>query len=794
MLAPMRSLVLFPLLFSLALGQDPASFVNPLIGTTKDGHVFPGATLPHGMVKVGMDTDSPGNHAGYDANPSFLVTGFSQLHDDGTGGAVPLSNFKIFPSANCSSFETCPTSINDRKISRTLRTDGSPEDFASPGYFSTSLSSGVQVGLTATRRTSLQRYTFPPNAHGLLPRINVDIADDGQQSSLSPTITIDPSTGRVTGGSNFQASFGPGRYKAFTCVDFRIVTPETSPQTVSPVEYGVWSSAGPVRGKVTADGVLSGSSAPLGALLTFPAVERAPIDILVRSGVSLISTEQACANAEAEIPDFDIINVANAARAAWNDLLGRVEVEIAHGQEDLRVLFYSSLYRSHISPADYTGENPLWSSTEPYYDSFYCNWDTYRTLYPLYSLHDPERFAQIVRGMIDIQKHEGWLPECRGATQKQWVQGGSNGDPIVAEFFVKFQQQAASLNVSAESLYASLVADAENPPPNFDLQGRQVDAWKQYHYLPVDARRTMAGSTHARVVSRALEYAFDDFTISQVAKLLGNQTDAAKYAARAGYFVNNWNPNTTMPDGPPSVVGMMQPRKLDGSFTYTDPRHCSPNDPTHSWCFLDPSAIDGFYEGSPLLYSQYVPHDMATLIKLQGGRQNFIDRLDFIIDNGYFDVTDEPGQQIPFMYHYANNPGKSTQRSRQTITQFFHTTVDGLPGNDDSGAMGSYAFFIMAGLYPVPATQQFLLSSPFFPSVSFFNPLFQTKTTIRAKNLSPQAIFVKSVTIDGKPWKSNCFIEWDVFVRGATVELELSEDPNHPCGVLPPSLSTGGFS
>ncbi|KAI9449063.1 glycoside hydrolase family 92 protein [Lactarius psammicola] len=789
----MRFLVLFPLLFSLALGQDPCSFVNPLIGTIKDGHVFPGPTLPHGMVKVGMDTDSPGNHAGYDANSSYLVTGFSQLHDDGTGGNIPLSNFKIFPSANCSSFETCPTSINDRKISRTLRADGSTEDFASPGYFFTRLSSGVEVRLTATRRTSLQRYTFPPNPHGLLPRINVDITNDGQQSSQRPTISIDPGTGRVTGGSSFVSSFGQGRYKAFICVDFRVISPESSPQSVTPIEYGVWSSAPPVRGTTTGATVLSGSrpSAPLGALLTFPAVERAPTDILVRSGVSFISTEQACENAEAEIPDFDFINVANAARAQWNDLLGTVEVEIAQGQEDLRVLFYSSLYRSHISPADYTDENPLWSSTEPYYDSFYCNWDTYRTLYPLYSLHDPLRFAQIVRGMINIQQHEGWLPECRGALKQQWVQGGSNGDPILAEFFVKFQNQAASLNVSAESLYAALVADAENTPPNFDLQGRQAVAWKKYHYLPLDAPMNVGGSVHARVVSRALEYAFDDFTISQVAKLLGNSSDAAKYATRAGYFVNNWNSNTTMPDGPPSVVGMMQPRKVDGTFTYTDPRHCSPNDPTHSTCFLDPSNIDGFYEGSPLLY---VPHDTAALIKLQGGPQNFVDRLDFIIDNGYFDVTDEPGQQIPFMYHYANRPSKSTQRSRQTMAQFFNTSVDGLPGNDDSGAMGSYAFFNIAGLYPVPATTQFLLSSPFFPSVSFFNPLFKTKTTIRSKNFSPNAIFVKSVTVDGIPWKSNCFIEWDVFVRGATVELELTEDPNVPCGVLPPSLSTGGFS
>ncbi|KAI0296922.1 glycoside hydrolase family 92 protein [Multifurca ochricompacta] len=774
-----------PLFFSLVQCQDPASFVNLFIGTTKGGHAFPGATLPHGMVKVGMDTDSPENHAGYDANPAFLVTGFSQLHDDGTGGSPPLSNFKVFPSANCSSFDSCPTTINARKIARTLLVNGLPDDFASPGYFSTNLSSGVRVELTATRRTSIQRYTFPSHANGSMPRIN------------KPTISINPITGRVIGGSNFQASFGPGRYNAFTCVDFQLASPGSSSQAVTPIEYGVWSSRGPVRGTVTGEKVSTDPRSPLGALLTFPAAETGPTVVLVRSGVSLISMEQACANAEAEIPNFDFDKVATAARAEWNDLLGRVGVEIAPGQEDLRVLLYSSLYRTHISPADYTGENPLWTSTEPYYDSFYCNWDTYRTLYPLYSLHDPQRFALIVRGMVNIQQHEVPWP-----TQQQWVQGGSNGDPIVAEFLVKFWKQAASLNVPAESAYAALLADAETLPPNFDLQGRQIDTWQKYNYLPVDVSKTAAGgSARARVVSRALEYAFDDFTISQVAKILGHSADASKVFYDSLQLVlchtirklfNNWNPNITVPGGPNSVLGMMQPRKLDGTFAYTDPRHCSVNDPTGSTCFLDPNARDGFYEGSPLLY---VPHDMATLVKLQGGPQNFIDRLDFIIDNGYFDVTDEPGQQIPFMYHYADRPGKSTVRSRQTIAQWFNTSVTGLPGNDDSGAMGSFAFFLLAGLYPVPATEQFLLSSPFFPSISFFNPLYNTKTTIRAKTFTANAIFIKTVTIDGAPWRSNCYIEWDVFVRGGTIELELTEeDPNVGCGgSLPPSLSTGGF-
>jgi putative alpha-1,2-mannosidase len=126
-------------LLPLAVISDPSSYVNPFIGTINGGHVFPGATLPHGMVKVGPDTDSPGAHAGYDGDPEYNVIGFSQLHDSGTGGAFPLSNFKIWPFAQCDSFESCKTSLAGRKVRRKLLADGMPDDFASPGYFSTNL-------------------------------------------------------------------------------------------------------------------------------------------------------------------------------------------------------------------------------------------------------------------------------------------------------------------------------------------------------------------------------------------------------------------------------------------------------------------------------------------------------------------------------------------------------------------------------------------------------------------------------------------------------------------------------
>ncbi|KAK0440865.1 glycosyl hydrolase family 92-domain-containing protein [Desarmillaria tabescens] len=722
-------LVLYSWLINLSAALDPLQYVNLFIGTINGGHTFPGATIPHGMVKVGMDTDSPGN--------------------SGTGGVcaigflsqVPLSNFKLFPIHNCSAFEQCLTTIDSRKILRHILPDGSVDDYASPGYFSTNLSNSIRVELTSTRRTALHRYTFPEES--TTPRILLDVTNDGQISANGITMLIDAETGRMTASGSFADSFGIDRYKAYACVDFK--------------------------------GDFSG---PHGGLVGFPGSGVGPTTILARVGISLLSVEQACANAEGEIPDWDFERVVQDSEAQWRDILGRVQVDTERVGENTTTLLYSSLYRTHITPADLTGENPGWSSTEPYYDSFYCNWDTYRTLFPLMSLHDPERFSDIVRGMIDIQKNEGWLPECREMGTKQFIQGGSHGDPILAEFFIKYQNHTSALGVSDQDLYTALLADAENTPPNWNIQGRQADVWKEF-------------GANTKQVSRAIEYAFDDFAISQVAKGLKKTEDAAKYTSRAGNFVNSWNGSIIVPDIAEDISGFFQPRFANGTWNYTDPRHCSIHDPTGSTCFLNAIRRDGFYETSPIVYSQYAPHDTAKLIELQGGRQKFIERLDWIFDNGYFDSTNEPSQQIPYMYHYADKPGYSARRVRETIDKYFNTSRNGLPGND--GAMGSYVFFYLAGMYPLPATKQYLLSSPYFPSISFHNPFLNSTTTIVSKGFG-SGIYVKSVTVNGKPYKSTCFLDWDVFTTTSTVVLELTDDLEVSCGgELPPSLSSGGY-
>ncbi|KAK1229538.1 hypothetical protein PQX77_007364 [Marasmius sp. AFHP31] len=803
---------------------DPLDYVNLFIGTVAGGHTFPGATIPHGMVKPGMDTDSPGNDTmethsttslGFlncikkeqvvyvsirvpPSSLSFQLTNFEK--------AVPLSNFKLFPILNCTAFEQCLTTIASRKIPRNILPDGSPDDFASPGYFSTNLSNSIRVELTSTRRTALHRYTFPVESR--IPRILLDVTNDGQISGVDPEMTIDPETGRMTASGNYAASFGPDRYNAYTCVDFKGEGYDFD----GPVEYGPYKINYPDLWGTDLHQHYYSWGSEHGGLLGFPpnpSSNPSSTSILARVGVSLISTEQACRNAEEEIPDWDFDRVVRDSEDLWRDVLGRVSVDMGEGVErDTAVLLYSSvrflsLYRTHLLPADFTGENPNWESSEPYYDSFYCNWDTYRTLFPLMSLHDPTTFARIVRSMIDIQKHEGWLPECREMGTKQFIQGGSHGDPILAEFYVKFEKHATELGISPTDLYEALLADAENTPPNWNVQGRQADVWKEKGYIPSDT--TYRGGANTKQVSRSVEYAFNDFTISQVAKLLGKTEDAAKYAQRAQNFINSWNPDVNVPDAP-NIVGFMQPKFANGTWNYTDPRHCSVHDPLKATCFLNAIRRDGFYESSPIVYSQYVPQDTAKLIELQGGKEKFVERLDWIFEHDYFDSTNEPSQQIPYMYHYANLPGRTAERVRETIGRSFNTSVNGLPGNDDSGAMASYVFFYLSGLYPLPATRQFLLSSPYFPSISIRNPFLDRTVTIESNNFGSGRVYVKSVTLNSKPYKSNCYLEWeDVFTNSDSgsgsetkVVLELTDDKEGvTCGdgegALPPSLSTGGY-
>jgi putative alpha-1,2-mannosidase len=324
------------------------------------GNVFPGATIPYGMAKPGADTDSPSNQGGFVADGSN-VTGFSNLHDSGTGGSPSLGNFALFPYPSCpgDDINRCKYHKRSRKIPY------DPNSIQStPGYFGLNLSNGVGVDMTATHHTSLFRFKFPTsgqdNSTGY-PLILLDLTDLSDSRQDNGTISVD-SNGRMTGGARFLPSFGSGSYRAYFCADF------TGGQ-IHDTGIFVDTRASTAVQNLTISRSINGYPLPGGAFIRFEPNPVGPV--LARVGLSFIDEARACQNAQNEISDFDFDGVKAAAEAKWREKVSNVIVDDSGANSSFSKIFYSGMYRTMISPQDYSNENPLWTSTEPYFDSLY---------------------------------------------------------------------------------------------------------------------------------------------------------------------------------------------------------------------------------------------------------------------------------------------------------------------------------------------------------------------------------------------------------------------------------------
>ncbi|OCL08078.1 glycoside hydrolase family 92 protein [Glonium stellatum] len=778
------SLPLF-LLLSQILGQTEGfDYVDPLIGTVNGGHVFPGATLPFGMAKAVADVNGE-NQGGFASDGSDII-GFSHMHDSGTGGSPSLGNFPIFPQSGCPGdiIDNCKFAQADRAAGRI---NGTVE--AHPGYFAITLNSTVRAEMTVSNHTALYRFTFPekplePNAT-LSPLILADLADLPNSRS-SGRISVDPITGRIAGNGTFSPSFGVGVYELHFCADF-------SGAAIRDTGLFRNNRAGAGRSLVVqADGVNNSPQIlPAGAWTRFH-VPTSKGQILARVGLSLISVAQACTNAEREIPDFDFTGVLESAEDVWRDKLSVIEIEAGGASNALQTAFWSGVYRSMISPQDYTGENPLWDSTEPYYDSYYCIWDSFRSIHQLITLLDPLSQSLMVRSLIDIYVHEGKLPDCRMSLCKGFTQGGSNADIVLADSYLK----NITAGIDWNKAYEAVVSDAEVEPLNWGIEGRGgLQSWKSLGYIPTDDYDPDGSGPMTRSVSRTVEYAYDDFCIAEMAKGLGNTADYEKYTRRSGNWKNMFKADqTSFINGTDTgFVGFLQPKFLNQTWGYQDPILCSPL-LNFTSCYLNPDGHET-YEGSSWLYTFFVPGDMAALITTLGGPQSFVKRLDYLHDSGLLYIGDEQGFLNVFLYHYAGRPGLSAKRTRFYIPSQFNDTLVGIPGNDDSGAMGSFAALTMLGIFPNPGQDVYFITPPFFESVSITNQQTGNQATIRSINFDPEGknLFIQSAELDGVPYTRN-WLQHKFFLEGGTLELVLGPTES-AWGTrdedLPPSLSTG---
>lgn len=347
---------------------------------------------------------------------------------------------------------------------------------ASPGYFSIELTNNVRAEMTSTNHTALYRFTFPStlpdNTTFPYPLILVDLTDLYDSRSRGH-IQVNHTTGRISGSGTFKSSFGDDPYNAYFCADF-----EGAPL----ISTGTW------QGDATAPNgdntTMGGSYQDFGAYAQFfrPMQDNS---ILARVGLSFIDSSQACSNAEREIPVIQnsFETVVDAQRTAWTEKLSVVKINPGHANLELQTIFWSGIYRNMLSPQNYTGENPLWNSTEPYFDSWYCIWDSFRAQNPLLTVIDPHTQTEMVRNLVDIYANAGYYPDCRMALNKGITQGGSNADVLIADAIVK----GITENINWTTAYEGLVKDAEVQPNRWFVEGRgHLESYKTLGYIPQD--------------------------------------------------------------------------------------------------------------------------------------------------------------------------------------------------------------------------------------------------------------------------------------------------------------------
>ncbi|KAK4226747.1 glycoside hydrolase [Podospora fimiseda] len=779
----MTSLLLWPLL-ALAADEvtfDPLAYVDPLIGASNGGNVFPGASLPYGIAKAVADTNSSSNQGGFTLDGS-MVTGFSGMHDSGTGGSPSLGNFPLFAYTNCANGD-----VNQCVFPKRSRVDfggfANTSVTSKPGVFGITLDMGIRVEMTTTNHVSLFKFTFPAlgiDGQPAQPLILQDLSDLSDSRQDNGTISVDAAARRITGSARFVASFGAGSYVLYFCTDF---------SGAEILDSGIFvnSRASTEVQNLTISRGINGYPLPGGAFVRFSSGAE---PILVRSATSYISVAQACRHAEEEIPDFDFEAVSDAATNAWRQKLSPVKVSTERVAGSFLTNFYSGIYRTMMNPQNMTGENPLWSSDEPYFDSFYCIWDLFRSQLPFLTIVDPTAVSEMVRSLIDTYRHVGWLPDCRMSLTKGYTQGGSNADNVLADAYLKGIHQG----INWEDGYAAVVKDAEVEPYDWCCQGRGgLDSWKSFGYIPVQDFDYKGFGTFTRSISRTLEYAYNDFCISQIASGLNKTIDREKYIESSGNWQNLYNSeqNSSWWNGTDTgFTGFFQPRYLNKTWGFQNPLNCSNLDP-NSICSLQSIALETF-ESSIWEYGFFVPHDQATLITLYGGPQNFISRLNYLHDNNITYIGNEPSFLTVYQYHYAGRPALSALRAHSYIPAYFEPTPDGLPGNDDSGAMGSFLAFSMVGLFPNPGQNVYLIIPPFFKSVEITSPL--TNKTARVNTINFDAdyknIYIQNVTLDGKPYTKS-WIDHSFFTEGKELVLTLgNEESSWGTEVkdLPPSL------
>lgn len=727
-------LIPFAVCIALAPGAHArfVEHVNPIIGTEGGGNVFPGPSLPFGYAQPGPDTGTGSNAGGFKNNKT--INAFSQQHLSGMGGPV-LGQFSVFPFTG------------DVADPANISATGKSQQSATPGYYTVTLQPwDVKVELTASHKVGYHRHTFPASDRA---RILFDVGhclfgDKPGWHSAAPVageVTLDPVKREVSGRMTYRG----GRSTREPWTAYFVARFDATPAAVY-----TWADSPELR-----PGSTAATGAEIGALIEFPTTAGQVVN--TRVAVSWRSVEQARATLDAE-GDATFDTVRARARDVWEETLGRVEVE-GGTPEQLR-LFYTALYRAHLTPNDWTGEAPAAYGDAPYYENILCLWDTYRTPYPLLTLLAPERVTGIVNTLLAHHRVKGWTGDAHSVHQYEHVQNGSAADIVIADAYVKKLP-----GIDWPAAYAAIRKNAfEDPDPAVEtrpLVGRfRLNDYLTHGYLPTDATR----SYHAvQSVSRTLEYVHNDSAVLTLARDLGSPADVAALEKRSLWYKNLFDPAT----------GFMRGKNAAGEWL-------QPFDP------LKTETGRQYYEGHAWTWLWHVPHDPQGLINLFGGDAPFVEKLATACERHY-QAYNEPGMLQTYLFIHAGRPDL-TQHYARHAQRHFTTAANGLPGNDDSGTTSAWLVWTMLGLYPNAGQDFYYIGSPVFPKATIHLPSGK-KIVLRAPATSSYARYIQSARLDGRPL-DRAWLRHAELIDGATLDFDLAGTPaKWGAGVRPPSVS-----
>ena len=657
------------------MAQDYSRYVDPRIGNEGLGRTFPGPCMPYGMAKPGPDAVTMPN-AGWAPIPE-PVKGFSQMHVSGTGGGQKYGNILIQPYLD--SKEIIQKRM-DEKI--TL------------GYYACTFENGIRTEITASERCAFYRLDFGKKQKG---KLLIDVA------TFLGIDTI------------------PDKREAQQYVDSYVTCDGKYAVSGWSTVRGGWNNGGPY----TVYFYLQ-SDVPLLYNNVKESKTRLDVTFLksianLKLGISHISIAQAKRN----IPTCGFDAQLKHLRETWNGKLRKIEIA---GTEKQKRMFYTGIYHTMLMPVDKSGENPHFSDT-PYYDDYYAIWDTYRTSMPLLTLIDEDKQRDMIHSLLNIYKHDGYMPDARSGNWNGRTQGGSNAEIVIADAFAKGME-----GINYELALQAMVKDAEVPPMDVDSD------------LPLDSalRESLAAEKHGRgglkeynslgyipysidrAGNRTVEYSYDDWCIAQVAKGLHHPDLYKKYLKRSGNWRNLWRSDYEWQ----GMRGFIMPRDAAGRWLDSVPWGKSkvyhpqipyrPDTKVAPWYL--PWWSTFFYEALSAEYSLSIPHDVPGLIEACGGKDAFIKRLDTFFANKHYNVANEPSFLTPYLYHWVGRPDLSVERINQIVHDNYDDTPNGLPGNDDSGAMSSWLVFNMMGIYPVAGQNLYLVGSPMIPAYTIHLP------------------------------------------------------------------------